>query len=122
MNSIKLPYIPRDCVHNAHMFYLKVANESVQSGLIDHFKKAGIGAVFHYVPLHSSEAGRKLGRFHGEDKFTTIESSRLIRLPMYYSLSIQEVEKVVDVCTNTLSCKYINYTIEGVLMIDDYGR
>ena len=92
---IKLPYIPRDCVHNAHMFYLKVANESVQSGLIDHFKKAGIGAVFHYVPLHSSEAGRKLGRFHGEDKFTTIESSRLIRLPMYYSLSIQEVEKVV---------------------------
>ncbi|NBD26693.1 dTDP-4-amino-4,6-dideoxygalactose transaminase [Paenibacillus glycinis] len=92
---IELPYIPMDCIHNAHMFYLKVANESVQSGLINHLKKMGITAVFHYVPLHSSDAGRKLGRFHGEDRFTTNESSRLIRLPMFYSLSVQEVEAVV---------------------------
>lgn len=92
---IELPYIPKDCIHNAHMFYLKVANESVQSALIQHLKQIGITAVFHYVPLHSSEAGRKLGRFYGEDRFTTTESARLIRLPMFYSLSMQDVEEVV---------------------------
>ncbi|WP_254639500.1 dTDP-4-amino-4,6-dideoxygalactose transaminase [Cohnella sp. GbtcB17] len=92
---IALPSIPKDCIHNAHMFYLKVANENVQSALINHLKKAGIAAVFHYVPLHSSEAGRKFGRFHGEDRYTTTESSRLIRMPMFYSLSSQEVMEVV---------------------------
>jgi dTDP-4-amino-4,6-dideoxygalactose transaminase len=92
---IELPCIPPDCVHNAHMFYLKVANEGVQSALLDHLKRDGIGAVFHYVPLHSSVAGRKLGIFHGNDKFTTVESLRLIRLPMFYSLPSQDVEAVV---------------------------
>ncbi len=92
---IELPYIPPDCVHNAHMFYLKVANEGVQSDLLNHLKRDGIGAVFHYVPLHSSAAGRKFGNFHGIDKFTTVESLRLIRLPMFYSLSSQDVETVV---------------------------
>ncbi|MBM7566461.1 dTDP-4-amino-4,6-dideoxygalactose transaminase [Paenibacillus sacheonensis] len=92
---IELPHIPEDCVHNAHMFYIKVVNESVQSGLITHLKQMGIAAVFHYVPLHSSEAGRRLGRFHGEDRFTTIESSRLIRLPMFYSLTSQNVQEIV---------------------------
>lgn len=92
---IELPHIPADCVHNAHMFYLKVANKGVQSELLNHLKRDGIGAVFHYVPLHSSEAGLKFGRFHGEDRYTTAESSRLIRLPMYYSLTSHVVEEVV---------------------------
>lgn len=92
---IELPRIPEGCVHNAHMFYIKVENTGVQADLLNHLKRDGIGAVFHYVPLHSSQAGKKLGRFHGEDRFTTIESSRLIRLPMYFSLTNSEVEEVV---------------------------
>jgi len=88
---LELPIIPKDCTHNAHMFYIKVKDDEIQSNLLSFLKNTGIGAVFHYVPLHSSEAGRKYGRFHGEDKFTTKESSRLIRLPMYYGLAENEV-------------------------------
>jgi dTDP-4-amino-4,6-dideoxygalactose transaminase len=93
---IELPYIPRECRHNAHMFYIKAENDEVQSDLLDFLRNAGIGAVFHYVPLHSSKAGKKFGRFYGEDKFTTKESSRLIRLPLYYGLTSDEIEKVVN--------------------------
>ncbi|MDR3013167.1 MAG: dTDP-4-amino-4,6-dideoxygalactose transaminase [Chitinispirillales bacterium] len=92
---IKLPYIPRECRHNAHIFYIKVADGKVQAALLGYLKERGIGAAFHYVPLHTSEAGRKFGIFHGEDRFTTKESSRLIRLPIYHGLSEAEVEAVV---------------------------
>ena len=78
--------VPEGCVHNAHMFYLKVRDLEERTAFIEHLKQHGVMAVFHYVPLHSSPAGLKFGRFHGEDVFTTRESDRLVRLPMYYGL------------------------------------
>ena len=91
---IDLPYIPEGCVHNAHMFYVKAADLDERTKLITHLKSDGIEVVFHYIPLHSAPAGRKFGRFNGTDKYTTRESERLVRLPMYYGLSDEEVEKV----------------------------
>lgn len=92
---IELPVIPEDCMHNAHMFYIKAKDIEERTALIQHLKKNGVSAVFHYVPLHSSPAGIKFGRFHGEDKYTTRESDRLLRLPMYYGLSDDEINTVV---------------------------
>ncbi len=91
---IELPYIPGECKHNAHMFYIKVKDIEERTKLIAHLKENEISAVFHYVPLHSSKAGQKYGRFHGEDKYTTKESERLLRLPMFYALKGEEVEKI----------------------------
>lgn len=93
---IQLPVIPKECRHNAHMFYIKTKNIEERKALIAHLKEADISAVFHYVPLHSSPAGRRFGRFHGEDKYTTMESERLLRLPMYYGMEDKDVEKVVE--------------------------
>jgi dTDP-4-amino-4,6-dideoxygalactose transaminase len=93
---LELPYVPNDCKHNAHMFYVKTADSEAQVELLAHLKNAGIGAFFHYVPLHSSEAGRRFGIFCGEDKFTTKESSRLVRLPMYFGLAENDVSEVVE--------------------------
>lgn len=92
---IELPFIPEDCVHNAHMFYIKAKDEPERSRLIGYLKEKGIKAVFHYIPLHNSPAGRKLGEFRGEDKYTTVESERLLRLPMYYGLG-EAVYRVID--------------------------
>lgn len=86
IKGLELPYIPDFATQNAHMFYIKVKDEQERSELIDYLKKEGITAVFHYIPLHSSPAGRKYTSFSGEDKFTTKESSRLLRLPLYYGL------------------------------------
>lgn len=94
--SIELPIVPEGCVHNAHMFYIKAKNLEERSRLIEHLKKNGILAVFHYIPLHSAPAGMKYGRFHGEDRFTTMESERLVRLPMYYGLSESDLDKVCE--------------------------
>lgn len=91
---IELPYIPEECKHNAHMFYIKVKDIEERTKLIAHLRENEISAVFHYVPLHSSKAGQKYGRFHGEDKYTTKESERLLRLPMFYALKGEEVEKI----------------------------
>lgn len=93
---LELPVVPEECKHNAHMFYIKTQDLKVRTELIAFLKERGIGAVFHYVPLHSSAAGKKYGRFHGEDRYTTKESERLIRLPMYYGLTAEDVEKVVE--------------------------
>jgi len=94
--KIQLPSIPDDCVHNAHMFYIKVQDIEVRTQLIEHMKSSGIMAVFHYVPLHSSIAGKNLGTFYGEDKFTTVESERLVRLPMWYGVSRELQKEVVN--------------------------
>ena len=94
--AIELPTVPQHCKHNAHMFYLKTDNLNVRTRLLEYLKANGIGAVFHYVPLHSSPAGIKYGRFAGEDKYTTRESERLVRLPMYYGLSKEQVEFVCE--------------------------
>jgi dTDP-4-amino-4,6-dideoxygalactose transaminase len=92
---IELPVIPNDCQHNAHMFYLKTKNANEQEQLLKHLKNNEIGASFHYVPLHSAPAGIKYGRFNGEDNYTTRESTRLVRLPMYYGLTENDIHKVV---------------------------
>ena len=93
---IDLPVVPEGCVHNAHMFYMKTKDLEERSKLIAFLKENGIGAVFHYIPLHSSPAGQQFGRFHGEDKYTTKESERLLRLPMYYGLEKKDIEYVVS--------------------------
>lgn len=93
---ITLPYIPEHCTHNAHMFYIKTDTLDTRSALIDHLKAAGIQAVFHYIPLHSAPAGLKYGRFVGEDKYTTKESERLLRLPLYYGLTDSEVDLICE--------------------------
>lgn len=94
---IELPVIPEGCVHNAHMFYIKTGDLEERQALIQTLREQGILAVFHYIPLHSSPAGKKFGRFHGEDRYTTRESERLLRLPMYYSLTEENVNDVVSV-------------------------
>ena len=93
---LELPTIPEGCVHNAHMYYAKAKNLQERTELIDFLKQNGILSVFHYVPLHSAPAGIKFGRFHGEDKYTTKESERLFRLPMFYSLKEEEVDYIVS--------------------------
>lgn len=90
------PIIPEECKHNAHMFYLKAEDLETRTKLISFLKENGVMAVFHYVPLHSAPAGEKFGEFVGEDKYTTKESDRLVRLPMYYGLSESETDKVIE--------------------------
>ena len=93
---IELPYIPVHCTHNAHMFYIKTKDIEERSRLIEYLKEKEIMAVFHYIPLHSSEAGRRFGRFHGEDIYTTRESERLLRLPMYYGLKEEQIHYIAQ--------------------------
>ena len=91
-----LPTIPEGCVHNAHMFYVKLKNLQERTAFISFLKENGVGCVFHYVPLHSAPAGLKFGRFDGEDVYTTVESERLARLPMYYGIADEDVDKVIE--------------------------
>lgn len=88
--KIELPTVPENCVHNGHMFYIKTKDMEERTRLIDFLKENEILAVFHYVPLHSAPAGMKFGRFHGEDRYTTKESERLLRLPMFYQLTEEQ--------------------------------
>lgn len=83
---IELPTIPTDCRHNGHMFYIKTANLDERTALLAHLRSDDIYAVFHYIPLHSAPAGLRFSRFHGEDIFTTSESERLVRLPIWYGM------------------------------------
>ncbi|GGO78015.1 dTDP-4-amino-4,6-dideoxygalactose transaminase [Marinobacterium nitratireducens] len=92
---ISLPKVPVDCVHNAHMFYIKTADINERSELIEHLKLKGAMAVFHYVPLHSAAGGKKFGRFIGIDNFTTTESERLIRLPLWFGISNHDQQLVI---------------------------
>lgn len=92
---IELPHIPEGCEHNAHMFYIKAKDLEERTKLIKFMKDNEISLAFHYIPLHSAPAGLKFGRFHGEDVYTTKESDRLVRLPMYYGLSTEEIQYVV---------------------------
>lgn len=94
---IELPFIPEECSHNAHMFYIKAKDIDERSRLIAYLKENDILAVFHYVPLHTSPAGKNFGRFHGEDIYTTRESERLLRLPMYYGLRFDDIDRICEV-------------------------
>lgn len=94
--SIEQPFVPEECIHNAHMYYIKVRDVEVRTRLIAYLRKKGICSVFHYVPLHSAPAGKRFGRFCGEDVYTTKESERLLRLPMFYNLEMENVKQIVD--------------------------
>lgn len=93
---ITLPHVPEGCVHNAHMFYIKARDLEERTRLLAFLKENGIMAVFHYIPLHTAPAGKKYGEFRGEDRYTTSESERLARLPMYYGLREQDQTKVIE--------------------------
>ncbi len=101
---IEIPFVPEHCVHNAHMFYIKMLNLEKRILLINHLKKQGISSVFHYVPLHSSKAGLAYGRFHGEEKYTTIESERLLRLPLHLDLKYEDISKITQSITRYFNC------------------
>ncbi len=94
--KIELPVIPKECTHNGHMFYIKTKNLKERSEFLSFMKENNVGCVFHYIPLHTSPAGKRYGRFIGEDKYTTKESERLVRLPMYYGLKKEDCQKVCE--------------------------
>ncbi|MCE5299343.1 MAG: dTDP-4-amino-4,6-dideoxygalactose transaminase [Spirochaetia bacterium] len=94
--DIEMPFVPQECVHNGHMFYIKVAGLDERQRLINNLKDLGIMAIFHYVPLHSSPAGKKYGHFIGEDVNTTRESERLLRLPLYYNIGLDNTSFIID--------------------------
>lgn len=93
---LQLPYIPAECEHNAHMFYIKTGGLEERTALTAYLKDAGVGSAFHYVPLHSAPAGKRFGVMAGEDRYTTNTYERLLRLPMYYGLTEEEVEKACN--------------------------
>ncbi|HYG37753.1 MAG TPA: dTDP-4-amino-4,6-dideoxygalactose transaminase [Cytophagales bacterium] len=93
---IEISFVPEDCMHNGHLFFIKLRDIDQRQELIDYLKANGIYSVFHYIPLHSAEAGEKLGIFAGQDEFTTLESERLLRLPMYYDLKTDQVNYIKD--------------------------
>ena len=93
---IELPYIPEGCIHNAHMFYIKTKDVEERSRLKAYLGEKDILAVSHYEPLHSAPAGQKYGRFHGEDKYTTKESGRILRLPMFYKLTAEQTAYIAE--------------------------
>jgi len=92
---IELPHVPEECTHNAHMFYVKAKDLEERSRLIQYMNERDVNCVFHYIPLHSAPAGKKFGKFIGEDVYTTKESERLMRLPMFYNITEEQTEKVV---------------------------
>ncbi len=94
--KLELPTVPEGCVHNAHMYYVKLRDLEERTTFISFLKERGVSSAFHYVPLHSAPAGLRFGRFHGEDRYTTAESDRLVRLPMYYGLTEEDLERVVS--------------------------
>ena len=98
--KIDLPTVPEGCVHNAHMFYIKARDLEQRTRFISYMKENGVLTVFHYIPLHTSPAGQKFGRFHGEDRYTTRESERLVRLPMYYGLTLDQVDFICGLVKN----------------------
>lgn len=93
VNTMK---VPENCDHNAHMFYIKCKNLNERTSLISYLKKNGINPAFHYIPLHSSMAGKKFGRFNGIDKYTTKESEKLLRLPLWYGMKTEHTSYIVD--------------------------
>jgi len=91
-----VPTVPEECVHNAHLFYVKLADLAERTAFMGFLKEHGVQSSFHYVPLHSAPAGLRYGRFSGEDVYTTRESDRLTRLPMYYGMVPADRDKVIE--------------------------
>lgn len=97
---VELPFVPDYAEHNAHMFYMKCKDLDTRTAFIDYMKEQGVQTVFHYIPLHSSVAGQRFGRMHGEDKYTTKESERLVRLPLFYNLDMEDVRYITKTVLN----------------------
>lgn len=97
---VSLPVVPEGCVHNAHMYYMKLRDLDERSQFISHMTERGVQAVFHYIPLHSAPAGKKFGRFSGLDEATTRDSERLVRLPLYYGMSEEDKDTVIRAATS----------------------
>lgn len=93
---IKLPVVPSECVHNAHMFYLKCKNQDIRSKYIKFMRDNDILCVFHYVPLHNAPAGLKYGRFNGSDRNTVVEADKLVRLPLYFGMNKKDQDRVIE--------------------------
>lgn len=104
---IELPYVPKECKHNGHLFYIKTKCLEERTKLIEYLKDKGIMAVFHYIPLHSSKAGVQYGRFHGEDLYTTSHSEKLLRLPLYYKMSPEHVNYICNTIKTFYDTKVI---------------
>ena len=94
--KLELPVIPENCAHNAHMFYVKLRDIEERSAFLKHMRDCGVLSVFHYIPLHSAPAGQRFGRFDGEDEYTTRESERIARLPLYYGLTEEDRAAVIE--------------------------
>ena len=109
---IECPVVPEGCIHNAHMFYIKLKDLEERTMLIHYLRGKNIYSVFHYVPLHTSPAGKKFGVFCGEDKYTTKESERLLRLPLYYGLKDDEVKYIVKSISDYF--KYSNGKVKKI--------
>lgn len=107
---VDLPKIPSECEHNGHMFYVKLKNLEQRTEFIDYLKSKNVIAVFHYIPLHSSPSGLEFGVFSGEDKYTTVESERLVRLPLYFNMTDNEKECVL----NALISAFNNIVIRDI--------
>jgi dTDP-4-amino-4,6-dideoxygalactose transaminase len=102
--KIEFGVIPEECVHNAHMFYIKTKDEPQRSDLITYLKKLEIYSVFHYLPLHSSEEGLRCGMMHSEDKFTTKDSERLLRFPFFFALEEIDVVRITSCVKDFFKC------------------
>lgn len=102
--KLELPHVPIECKHNAHMFYVKLKDLEERTRFIEYMRERKIGCVFHYVPLHSSVAGSQFGRFSGEDSFTTRESERLVRLPMFYRLERSQTKEIIGTIKKFMIC------------------
>ena len=100
---IEIPFIPEECIHNAHMYYIKMSDLEDRTEFISKMKEKGVMCVFHYIPLHSAPAGLKFGRFNGDDCYTTRESERLVRLPLYYNMANSDLDRVIDSAIDILS-------------------
>ena len=94
--KLELPVIPDGCRHNAHMFYVKLRDLEERTSFISYLKDRGITSVFHYIPLHSSPAGMRFGHFDGDDQYTTSESNRLARLPLYFNLEKKDLDYIIS--------------------------
>ncbi|MNI62466.1 dTDP-4-amino-4,6-dideoxygalactose transaminase [compost metagenome] len=111
--EIQLPVIPKDVKQNGHIFYIKVKNREVRNELISYLKHNGVSSVFHYVPLHSSDMGKRCGYFDEEDIYTTSESERILRLPMYYGLKQEDI-------LYTVQCMKKFYNINRIPQLTGY--
>ena len=103
--KIAIPFVPTECIHNAHMFWIKCKDLAERAAFITYMKEHGMGGVFHYIPLHSSPAGLKFGQFFGEDVYTTNESDRLVRLPLWYGMTALNIETVIGAVVQFIADK-----------------